>query len=151
MKSFFVPDHFQSHMLMSLMVIHFQNLSKRPFSYHLQDLVAVCYMVVGYMCVWTLKLNTLSYKWAHGWKEVEKEVADILPCDLLSTLPTSNYNFKISLHNIMFIGSNTPVLAHVCIQVISRRHFGIQKIQLGSLLLQRHGAIPDHMLEMFYN
>lgn len=40
---------------MSLMVVHFQNLSKRTFAYHFQDLVTVSYVVVGDVCIGTLK------------------------------------------------------------------------------------------------
>ena len=41
------------------MVVHFQNLSKRTFAYHFQDLVTVSYVVVGDVCIGTLKIEWL--------------------------------------------------------------------------------------------
>ena len=35
----FVPHHLESHVLVGLVVVHLEHLPKRPFPYHLQDLV----------------------------------------------------------------------------------------------------------------
>lgn len=49
-----IPDHLEGHVLVGLVVVHLQDLSKTSLPYHFQDLVAVGYVIVWDVCVGTL-------------------------------------------------------------------------------------------------
>ena len=56
------PYHFECYMLVRLVIVDLEHLAEGPLPYHFQDLVPICYVVVGYVRVWALKKGKLVYK-----------------------------------------------------------------------------------------
>ena len=51
MESLLIAHHFHSDMLVGFVIERLHNLPEAAFTYHLQDFIAVCYMIMWYMDV----------------------------------------------------------------------------------------------------
>lgn len=59
-----ISHHFEGNMLVCFVIVHFQHLPEAAFAYHLEDLVAVGYVVVWDMCVGTLFIIISTIVWS---------------------------------------------------------------------------------------